>query len=64
MTITRSYPSQIELERQLPEEDRMMYACSAPYVTYRAALKTGLITQEQHDAAERGHGRLWNYCGD
>lgn len=36
----------------------------ARYPEYDYALRHGLITQEQYDAAKRYYGRLWNYAGD
>lgn len=53
-----------EIEQRADEKDRMMLACSAPYVAFRYALERGWITQAEHDEARDRHGRRWNYCGD
>jgi hypothetical protein len=61
------YPKRMDLERELVAKHGVsphyLGACSAS-TTYSEAERVGLITSEQYDAARRGHGRLWNYCGD
>lgn len=56
--------NRFDIEKRADESDRMMLACSAPYVSFNYALKRGWITQAEYDEAERRSGRLWNYCGD
>jgi hypothetical protein len=60
-------PRRLDLERILVAEHGVdgMYlgACSAS-TTYGEALRRGLITLDQYEAARERSGRLWNYCGD
>lgn len=70
MTTTTDFPKHLEVCRMvsahITENDgnAMWVGQGSRYPEYGYALQHGLITQEQHDAAKRWYGNLWNYAGD
>lgn len=50
-----------ELERLFPRENLWAHA---PYVAFQVAVREGLITQEEYEAARLHYGGMWNYVGD